>query len=111
MFLAGQASGPPVRIYLHLLNKVHAWARQGINPVAALEDIEHCRVRSLGPHPATIENRELAELANDPSPFEEACKHLAPQIRRKNGCDQDTAEDDQSLLTSTMSCSRYGMTR
>ena len=100
-FLASQglSNGNPVRKYLRLLMKVHYWARkQGIEPVEALEDIESWRVRSLDPHPATLEVKELLELANSPSPFEKAWKHLAPQILKRNDCDQETAEDEASSV-------------
>ena len=86
-FLArqGLSNGNPVRKYLRLLMKVHYWARrQDIEPVEALEDIESWRVRSLDPHPATLEVKELIELANSPSPFEKAWEHLAPQILQRN---------------------------
>jgi hypothetical protein len=55
-------------------------------------------VRSLDPHLATFKFEELLELANSPSPFEKAWKHLAPQILKRNDCDQETAEDEASSV-------------
>ena len=100
-FLANQglSNGNPVREYLRLLRKVHYWARKhGVEPVEALEDIENWRVRSLDAHPATVEVKELLELANNPSPFEKAWKHLAPQILENDDCDEKVAEDVASSV-------------
>ena len=101
VFLANQglSIGSPVKEYLRLLVKVHFWARKhGVEPVEALEDIENWRVRSLDAHPATVEFKELDELANSPSPFEMALKHLAPQIVENSDHDQEEAEDKAGFV-------------
>ena len=90
----GLSNGNPVREYLRLLKKVHYWARKySIEPVEALEDIENWSVRSLDAHPAAVEVKELLELTSNPSPFEKAWKHLAPQILDTGYFDKETVDD------------------
>ena len=94
----GLCVGYPVKRYVHLLKKVHYWARNhGVEPVDALDDIENWSVRCPD-YPTTDKFKELLELANSTSPLKKALIFLAPQISEIYGCNQEEAEKSASLV-------------
>ena len=82
-----------------LLSKVYCWAKiNRVDVVETMENLENWKVTGKEPHPATRDCQDLLHLVDEPSPFEKAWKHLAPQIRRREKCSRDESEDSASEL-------------
>jgi hypothetical protein len=95
----GLHPGHAVFTYMTLLSKVYCWAKKNkVDVVETMENLENWKVTGKEPHPATRDCQDLLHLVDEPSPFEKAWKHLAPQIRRREKCTRDESEGSASEL-------------
>jgi hypothetical protein len=95
----GLSPGPAVFTYMTLLLKVYCWAKiNRVDVVETMENLENWKVTGKEPHPATRDCQDLLHLVDEPSPFEKAWKHLAPQIRRRDRLSKEDSEDVASEL-------------